>query len=130
MTYSTKLPDWLQDAMEALGRGDIDGWMQIYAPDAVHEFPFAPEGMPTRVEGKAAIAAYMGKLPGLIRFGEMRDIRVRTAGDEVIGEATGHHWRLPDETPVEIGYVWFITVTDGKVTHFRDYMNLTQMVQG
>ena len=118
---------WFARAIEALQAGNIDGWMEIYAPDAVHEFPFAPEGAPRRLEGRDTIAAYMGQLPKLIRFGSLSDVRVREAGDEVIIEATGHHRRVSDDTPRELSYVWFITLRDGKVTHFRDYMNPLQL---
>ena len=38
---TSALPDWFARAIEALQAGDADGWIAIYAPDAVHEFPFA-----------------------------------------------------------------------------------------
>jgi uncharacterized protein len=117
----TSLPEWLAEAMRALKAGDGAAWMAIYAEDAVHEFPFAAEGHVRRLEGRDAIGAYMGGLGGRIRFGELGDIRVREAGDEVIVEAVGHHF-TPDGTPRTIGYVWFITLRDGKVILFRDYM--------
>jgi uncharacterized protein len=127
MSPTSTLPQWFARAVEALGAGDVEGWMEIYAPDAVHEFPFAPEGAISRLPGRDAIAAYMRQLPQRIRFGSLSDVRVREAGDEVIIEATGHHWRLPDDAPRVISYVWFITRRDGQVTHFRDYMNPLQL---
>ena len=96
-------------------------------PDAVHEFPFAPEGSIRRLEGHDTIEAYMRRLPERIRFGSFSDIRVREAGDELIIEATGHHRRISDDTPRDISYVWFITLQDGRVTYFRDYMNALQL---
>ena len=127
MSPVTSLPEWLARASEALTAGHIDGWMEIYAPDAVHEFPFAPEGAPSRLVGRDAIIAYMRQLPGRIRFGHFSDIRVREAGDELIVEATGHHRNVADDTPRDISYVWFITRRNGHVTHFRDYMNPLQL---
>jgi uncharacterized protein len=127
MPPTSHLPKWFAHAIEALQAGNIDGWMQIYAPDAVHEFPFAPEGAIRGLEGRDAIAAYMNQLPQRIRFGSLSDVRVREAGDELIIEATGHHQRIPDGTPRVLSYVWFITLRDGKVTHFRDYMNPLQL---
>jgi uncharacterized protein len=38
-------------AIAALQAGVADGWMEIYAPNAVHEFPFAPEGAITTCPG-------------------------------------------------------------------------------
>ncbi len=127
MSPTSSLPTWFARAIEALQSGNINGWMEIYSPDAVHEFPFAPEGAPRRLEGRDAIAAYMSQLPSRIRFGSLSDVRVREAGDELIIEATGHHHRLPENTPRDLSYVWFITLRDGKVTHIRDYMNPSQL---
>ncbi len=127
MSTTSALPNWLARAGKALAAGDIDGWMEIYSPEAVHEFPFAPEGAPQRLQGRDAIAAYMRQLPGRIRFGTFSDIRVREMGDELIVEATGHHRNVADNTPRAIGYVWFITRHEGHVTHFRDYMNPLQL---
>lgn len=67
MPPTSTLPGWFARAIEALQAGDTDGWMEIYAPDAVHEFPFAPEGAIRRLEGRDAIAAYMRFLPSASR---------------------------------------------------------------
>ncbi|GGH07700.1 nuclear transport factor 2 family protein [Silvibacterium dinghuense] len=127
MSATSSLPGWLARAIGALQDGNIGGWMEIYTPDAIHEFPFAPTNALRRLEGRDDIAAYMSQIPARIRFGSLSDIRVREAGDELIVEATGHHRRVADDTPREISYVWFITLRDGRVAHFRDYMNPLQL---
>ena len=127
MSPTSTLPEWFARAIQSLQAGDIDGYMEIYARDAVHEFPFAPEGAIRRLAGRDAIAAYMRRLPELMRFGSLSDVRVRETGDEFIIEATGHHRRIPDDTPRDLSYVWFITRRDGQVVHFRDYMNPMQL---
>jgi uncharacterized protein len=127
MSPTSTLPQWLARALEALQAGDVDDYLKIYAPDAVHEFPFAPEGAIPRLVGRDAIAAYMRQLPKHIRFGPLSDLRVREAGNEVIIEGTAHHRRIPDDTPRDLSCVWFITVRDGQVTNFRDYMNPLQL---
>lgn len=129
MSPNSNLPAWFATALAALGTGDLASWMAMYAEDAVHEFPFAAEGAPARLDGRAAIAAYMGQLPSRIRFGALTDVRVHEAGDTLIVEATGHHIRLPDETPFALSYVWLITRRDGQVTRFRDYMNPRQLAR-
>ncbi len=99
MSPTSTLPEWFARAIRALQAGDTDGYTEIYAPDAIHEFPFAPEGAVRQLVGRDAIAVYMRQLPALIRFGSLSDVRVREAGDEFIIEATGHHQRIPDDTP-------------------------------
>jgi uncharacterized protein len=127
MSPTSSLPAWFAHAIEALQAGDIDGWMEIYAPNAIHEFPFAQTGAVRSLEGRDAISAYMSQLPGRIRFGSLSDVRVREVGDELIIEATGHHRRVSDDTAREISYIWFITRRNGQVTHIRDYMNPLQL---
>ena len=69
----------------------------------------------------------MRQLPELIRFGLLSDVRVREVGSELIIETTGHHRRITDDRLMDLSYVWFLTLLDGKVTHFRDYMNPLQL---
>ncbi len=128
MSPISVLPGWFDQALGALRAGNIEGWMAIYAPDAIHEFPFAPEGAPRELVGRTTIAAYMSQLPSRIRFGGLTDVRVREAGDELIVEATGHHTRLADGAARKLSYVWFITLRDGQVAHIRDYMNPLELL--
>jgi uncharacterized protein len=116
-------PEWFTTALESLRAGDIDGFMQMYDDDAVHEFPFAPEGRLERLEGKAAIAEYMQRLPAAVQLDSFADVRVRETGDELIVEATGHGRRPGSGEPFHMQYVWFITHENGRVSRFRDYMN-------
>jgi len=127
MAPTSTLPEWLASAISSLQTGDVDRWMEIYASDAIHEFPFAREGAVRRLVGRDAIAAHLRHLPELIRFGDLSDIRVREAGDELIVEAAGHHRRVSDDAPREISYVWFFTLRNGQVTNVRDYMNPLQL---
>ncbi|MBU9811162.1 nuclear transport factor 2 family protein [Rouxiella badensis] len=127
MSITYALPMWFAKAIQALQSGNIEEWMNIYAADAVHEFPFAPPGWVVKLEGREQIGAYMSQLPALLHFGSLSDIRVREVGDELIVEAIGHHRRTSDNTPRYINYVWFITLHNGKVTHIRDYMNPLQL---
>lgn len=126
MASTSTFPDWFVEAHNCLVAGDIDGFMSMYAPDAVHEFPWAPEDQVRRLEGREAIAAYMSQLPGRIVFGPFDDVQVREVGDEMIFQATGHH-RRPDGTPRDLSYIGFITRHDGKVTRWQDYMNPLQL---
>jgi hypothetical protein len=114
-------PAWFTAALESLRAGDIGAYLEMYDDDAVHEFPFAPEGRPRRLEGKSAISDYMKQLPAMGKFDSF-DVQVREAGDELIVEATSHGTR-PGGEPFHRQYVWFITHRNGRVSRFRDYMN-------
>lgn len=127
MTTTPVLPDWFAKALDAMIAGDVAGWMSIYAPDAVHEFPWVPEGRVQRLEGWHAINEYMGRLAsgGRLRFGSFEVIGSHESEDALVVELIGHHFR--GETPVELGYVSVMTLRNGKVTRFRDYMNPLQL---
>lgn len=129
MPTPNTLPEWFQNAIDAIVAGDIDGWMAMYAPDAVHEFPWVPAGRPTRLEGWDAINDYMQQLAnsGRLRFGSFETIGVHETADSLVVEAIGHHFR--GDTAVELGYVSVLTLRDGKVVLFRDYMNPLQLSQ-
>ena len=43
----------VQGALEALTRGEVEPWSELFAEDGVQEFPYAPKSSPQRIEGKA-----------------------------------------------------------------------------
>jgi uncharacterized protein len=115
---------WLSDALDALVAGDTAAWTELYSDDAVHEFPYAPEPFPGRLEGKAAIGEYMRHLPDMVKFTSFDDVRVHEADeDQLIVEVQSRGHLVADDAPFHMSYVWFITFRDGLVTNFRDYMN-------
>ncbi|AEW92868.1 MULTISPECIES: nuclear transport factor 2 family protein [Streptomycetaceae] len=124
MTASSTLPQWFARALASLWAGDLDGFTSIFAPDALYEIPFTPNG-PVRLENRQEIEAFMRGLldGGLLRYGSLTEVRAYEAGDELIVEAVARHHRSTDGSPVDLSYVWFITRQDGQVTRFRDYMN-------
>ncbi|CAL9639879.1 putative protein YesE [Streptomyces sp. enrichment culture] len=120
--YTTEIPSWLSAAAAGLAAGDIDAWLDAFTDDGVHEFPFAEQGAPERLEGKEAMRAYMSELPKYIRFGSFHDVTVRETSDGVVIEADGHHWDAVTGDPYAMRYVWVITRRDGRVAVLRDYM--------
>ena len=48
----------LEERNRYLAAGDTEGFIGLFAPDAVIELPFAGPGMPDRIEGSAAIGEY------------------------------------------------------------------------
>jgi NAD(P)-dependent dehydrogenase (short-subunit alcohol dehydrogenase family)/ketosteroid isomerase-like protein len=52
-------PTVARHAFEALSRLDIDAMVALFAPDAAFELPFAPAGIPNRIDGRDAIAQFL-----------------------------------------------------------------------
>ena len=107
--------------------GDIEGQADLFAPDGVLEWPFAPAGVPARLEGREAIRRALEPIGRRMRQGATRPTGLRsvlhqTLDPEVVvveleleGEvaATGDAYRLP--------YIQVFRVRDGAILCFRDY---------
>ena len=81
----------------------------MYADDAIHEVPLAPEGRPRGLVGKTAIAEYRALLPKVAQFTAFADLRAHVSGDVLIVEFTGPGTRVGSDEPLRLAYVWFIT---------------------
>ncbi|GGH49527.1 nuclear transport factor 2 family protein [Frigidibacter albus] len=97
--------------------------MGMFAADIVFEFPFAPEGMPARLEGRAALAGHLAKLGPLIDFGEMTLGAVHPAGETVVIEFTCTGRGTQTGTPYDQTYISVVTMRDGRIACYRDYWN-------
>lgn len=104
---------------------------ELYAEDAVHEFPFTRPGLPSRLEGRDEIIGFLeanwGSSP--LHYSAYRDVVIHdTADPDVIvveqqatgtSTATGRHFALPN--------IIVLRVRDGRIVHIRDYVNLTDV---
>jgi ketosteroid isomerase-like protein len=107
----------------ALEAKDIPAFLATWADDGVQVMPFAPEGFPSRLNGKAAIARQYGGLPdnfAFMRFpreiSDMADPErfvVRYTGE--IGLKAGGRY---DNT-----YVGLFTVRSGRIAEFVEFFD-------
>ncbi len=106
--------------------GDARAYADTFAPDAVVEWPFNPDGWPKRLEGRDAIRTHVEGVFARFQAAGRRLVAVRDTVIHSIGthevavefsiEATapGGSARLP--------YVQFLRVTDdGQIAALRDY---------
>jgi len=105
----------------------VEAMRSVYAADAVHEFPFAYPGVPSRLEGREAIvdwiaAGWAGDVPG---FDEYRTLAVHTTADprtvvveqEAVGtSATTGAFTLPA--------IVVLTAHGGEIVRLRDYVDV------
>ena len=112
-------------ATDAFVRGDAEGWLALAHPDIVLEFPFAPAGLPDRVEGKAAVAQYLHTAPGQIEFDDVRVLHTHQSLDPATAviewTATGHIKATGE--PYEMSYAVVVTLVDGLMAVYREYWN-------
>ncbi|MEG3843589.1 nuclear transport factor 2 family protein [Microcoleus sp. herbarium14] len=115
----------LTDHLALIGK-DTEAWINLFAEDAVVEFPYASAlNLPERFEGKSAIYNHMKKMVAQMQdlvFTNVREYQTSNPNvllAEVHGEAdivaTGRHYQQD--------YVMRLETKDGKIVHYREYWN-------
>ncbi|WP_234326150.1 nuclear transport factor 2 family protein [Streptomyces sp. NRRL S-337] len=119
--------DLFRHSLRLLLDKDIPGWVGLWAEDGVMEFPFAPSGWPTRLEGRAAIAAYMRPYPDRIDLYDFPEVDLRihetTEPRTIVVEMRGVGRLVETDRPFDMTYIAVVTVEDRRITSYRDYWN-------
>ncbi|MCM3920431.1 nuclear transport factor 2 family protein [Frankia sp. AiPs1] len=120
--------DVLEQCRRAAVNQAVDAVRRLYALDAVHEFPFTPPGMASRLTGRDEIVGWIAAgwrtLPlryeryRTLAIHDTRDPRTIIVEQEAIGRntSTGREFALPN--------IVVLTVRDGQIAHLRDYVNV------
>lgn len=105
----------------------------LLADDAVVEMPFAPPGVPRRVEGREAFAAWAAPrrkaLAGRLHFTAVRDVVVHETADPELAvvEYTVEAVREPDGLRAAAPFAVVVRVRDGRVALWREYQDPAAM---
>ncbi len=112
-------------ATNAFIAGDAPGWLAHAHPDMVLEFPFAPPGLPSRIEGKAAVEQYLHSVPGQVEFDDVTVLHEHqtTDADTAIIEWTARGHIKATGAPYEMAYAVAVTLIDGLMAVYREYWN-------
>lgn len=111
--------------LELIGH-DMARWLELFAADAVVEFPYAASvGTPARLEGKTAIDAYFRGAPGTFRDLAFRDVRRFESADPDLAIAEVHGSAIigPTGRAYEQDYVMVMRTKNGKIVSYREYWN-------
>lgn len=98
-------------------------FLDMFTDDILFEFPYAPDGLPTRLVGHKALSGHLAKISPLLDFGLLHLDAVHPSGETVVFEfhcrGRGKNTGLPyDQT-----YISVVTLRDGKIARYRDYWN-------
>jgi ketosteroid isomerase-like protein len=104
---------------------DAGSFVEMMAEDGVMEFPYSPGGLPTRLEGREAIATHLDGLSRIIAFDRMGEAVVHPSTDPnvVIIEFEGFGRGVTTDEPYDQRYVSVIHTAAGRIVHYRDYWN-------
>ena len=117
----------LEQRRELLLKQDVDGFVDLFAPDGVIELPFAGPGMPSRLAGQQAIRDYSHRMAASpLRIDDLEATALYHTDDpEVVVielatrgtvTSTGHSF---EGTSIQV-----FRIRDGKIVLFRDYFNV------
>jgi len=119
--------DVFERVLRALQDVQMDVYADLFAADATLELPFAPPGVPRRVEGGDAIRAFIRAGADRLRAAppqfQFRSIVVHeTVDPEVIVTEFEVHAVAAGE-PYQFSNLQVMTVRKGEIVSLRDYWN-------
>ncbi|GGQ40043.1 MULTISPECIES: nuclear transport factor 2 family protein [Streptomyces] len=125
MTTPMTAAELYRHGLELLLEKDIAAWVDLWDADGVLEFPFAPEGLPSRLDGKAAVGAYMRHYPDHVDLHDFPDVKIHqtTVPETIVVEMRGVGRLVKTDTPYDMTYIAVVTVEGGLITSYRDYWN-------
>lgn len=106
-----------------------DSLLGLFTEDVIFEFPYAPDGLPKRLDGIAALAAHLERLGPLLSFGTMRLGDVHTAGETVIFEFSCTGKGTKTGKPYNQNYISVVTLREGRIARYKDYWNPLVVLQ-
>ncbi|MFC5062483.1 nuclear transport factor 2 family protein [Actinomycetospora atypica] len=111
--------------LERLLDHDMAGFAAEWAPDGTMDFPFAPTGAPTHLEGRDAVAEYVAGYNTVLAPRRVVDRRLHGTDDPgtVVAEFAVAGDVVPTGEPYEMRYIAVITVGPDGITSYRDYWN-------
>ena len=114
-----------QHCLDTFLSQDIKAWTELCAEDVVAEFPFAPDGSPSVIRGRAALYEYLRGYPGTIDVHELPTTTISTTDDP---DVVVMEWSLAGTVrktgkPYNMRYATFLTFSGGRITIYREYWN-------
>jgi ketosteroid isomerase-like protein len=110
-------------ALALLLAKDMAGFAELWAPDGVLEFPFAPPGYPSRLNGRAEVRDYVRDYPSVVDLRAVTSLAVHQSVEPevVVVEFEVDGVAVRTGRPYQLGYVAVLTVRDGEILRYRDY---------
>ncbi|MEJ2870495.1 nuclear transport factor 2 family protein [Actinomycetospora sp. OC33-EN08] len=114
-------------SIELLAAMDLDGYIDLFADDAVIEFPYAPPGRPARLDTPSAVRDYVTAIGAAVTIESFPSLVVHHLADphSIVAEVALHGTAVETGAPYDVQYVWILEERDGRIVRFRDYWNPT-----
>ena len=115
--------DLLRQSLDTFLAKDMKAWSLLCADDVVAEFPFAPEGSPTRLQGREALYGYLRNYPSVIDVHSIPHLRIYSTDNPnvAIAEWSSSGEVLTNGNAYEMRYATFVTFRDWLIVSYREY---------
>jgi ketosteroid isomerase-like protein len=115
----------LSEHLRLTAAGETEKWADLFAADGVLEFPYAPQGVPKRLQGRDALIAHMRAFPDTFDV-TFVDLVFHDTIDPTlaIAEFRSEGVALPTGKPYDQTCISVLRVDDdGRITSYLDYWN-------
>ena len=125
MSATPTAVDLLRRSLDTFLAKDMKGWTDLCDENVVAEFPFAPDGSPRRLEGRAALYEYLRNYPSVIDVSSIPTLRTYSTDDPnvAIAEWSASGRVLANGNAYAMNYATFATFRDGLMVNYREYWN-------
>jgi uncharacterized protein len=124
MTAIDRRESLAREAIAAINAFEPARLEALFADDVAMEFPFAPAGMPQRIEGRDAVLKAMAIAPKIFERLDLSvlDLHPSAASDTLVIEAESNgRWRRGDD--YRNRYVFLIRFRDDQIVLWREYLD-------
>jgi ketosteroid isomerase-like protein len=126
-------PREVAEQVRRMVAGEGVTFADLFAPDGVLAYPFAPPGAPAELTGREAIRAYFAGLGQARELLDMEGVEavVRETDDPevVVTEITHHGWSRAADAPYRFTALGIIRVRGGQIVRYEDYMDPIAMAR-
>jgi hypothetical protein len=132
MTATTTSEALIRAYLDAVSDLDVDGIMATLHADVVMHIPFAPDGIPSRVEGKDAVREWFTGVPDLLEPLNYtgHDIVALGRDNDYLARCSGSTTVRPTGIPYSTDYIALFTVRDGLLVSTTEYFDSVALVKG
>lgn len=111
--------------LEVAVGGDLPALADLYSEDSVIEIPFAPQGIPTRFEGREGHRSRFAMAANVLRQERVANVVIHESADPevVIVEYDLHGRVVSSGKAFAHTYIMVMRIRDGLIVHSRDYGN-------
>jgi uncharacterized protein len=122
---TTSAVQLLRNSLDKFLAKDMKGWSELCAENVVAEFPFAPEGMQSRFEGREALYIYLKDYPSFIDVKSIPTLKIYETDDAnvAIAEWSASGVVIGNGNPYEMSYATFVTFQHDLIVNYREYWN-------